>query len=96
MDNLYGIIYLVEILGGREISFLICYRGVSLLGNYNIGGKQMSRSSGKPTLLDAELPQMGICCACGNCTCSPCMCMEDDCCEPGNFIPKDYEMLVEL
>ena len=56
----------------------------------------MSTSSGKPTLLDKEFPQMGICCACTNCQCSPCMCMEDDCCEPGNFIPKEYEMLVEL
>ena len=48
------------------------------------------------SLLDSELPQMGICCACGNCSCSPCMCMEDDCCEPGNFIPKEYGLLVEL
>ena len=32
-----------------------------------------------------ELPQMGICCACTNCTCSPCMCVDDDCCQPGMF-----------
>ena len=43
-----------------------------------------------------ELPQMGICCACVECRCSPCMCLEDDCCAPGMFIPKEYEMLVEL
>jgi hypothetical protein len=46
-----------------------------------------------------ELPQMGICCACSNCTCSPCMCVDDDCCLPGMFIPEyspEYEMLVEL
>lgn len=49
------------------------------------------------TLLDKELPQMGICCACTNCSCSPCMCVDDDCCEPGNFIPTEkYQMLVEL
>ena len=47
--------------------------------------------------LDMELPQMGICCACTNCSCSPCMCVDDDCCEPGNFIPTEkYQMLVEL
>jgi len=43
-----------------------------------------------------ELPQMGICCACVDCTCSPCMCLEDDCCAPGMFIPKEYGLLVEL
>jgi hypothetical protein len=43
-----------------------------------------------------EIPQMGICCACAECHCSPCMCMEDDCCNPGNFIPKEYELLIEL
>ena len=50
------------------------------------------------TFLDMELPQMGICCACTNCSCSPCMCVDDDCCEPGNFIPisDEYQMLVEL
>jgi len=40
---------------------------------------------------------VGVCCACTTCTCSPCMCIEDDCCQPGMFIPnKEYEMLVEL
>lgn len=48
------------------------------------------------TLLDMEIPQMGICCACDNCICSPCMCVDDDCCKPGMFIPKEYEMLIEL
>ena len=46
-----------------------------------------------------EIPQMGICCACGECRCSPCMCVDDDCCQPGMFIPEynpEYEMLIEL
>ncbi len=39
----------------------------------------------------------GLCCACTTCTCSPCMCIEDDCCQPGSFIPnKEYGLLVEL
>ncbi len=51
--------------------------------------------------LTKELNQVGladgICCACTACSCSPCMCVEDDCCQPGSFIPsKQYEMLVEL
>ena len=47
--------------------------------------------------LTKELNQVGICCACTTCSCSPCMCIEDDCCQPGSFIPtKQYEMLVEL
>ena len=51
--------------------------------------------------LTKELNQVGlasgVCCACTACTCSPCMCVEDDCCQPGSFIPsKQYEMLVEL
>jgi hypothetical protein len=35
-----------------------------------------------------ELPQMGICCACGECRCIPCMCVDDDCCQEGMFIPE--------
>ncbi len=48
--------------------------------------------------LTKELNQVGgVCCACTACTCSPCMCIEDDCCQPGMFIPnKEYSMLVEL
>lgn len=46
--------------------------------------------------LTKELNQAGICCACTTCSCSPCMCIEDDCSQPGNFIPKDYGLLVEL
>lgn len=47
--------------------------------------------------LTKELNQVGgVCCACTACTCSPCMCVDDDCCQPGMFIPKEYEMLVEL
>ncbi len=47
--------------------------------------------------LTKELNQVGICCACTACSCSPCMCVDDDCCQPGSFIPsKQYEMLVEL
>ena len=51
--------------------------------------------------LTKELNQVGnvvpavVCCACTACTCSPCMCIEDDCCQPGMFIPE-YDVLVEL
>ena len=47
--------------------------------------------------LTKELNQVGICCACTTCVCNPCMCVEDDCCQPGSFIPnKEYGLLVEL